>query len=169
MTIVFPQTLRADSREAFGTFHQALSPCAKSKLFSSFPASAVAYLIFLIISLFLIPILIIVALYTYIFVVSCKHQKQIHAQRVNIQDATAMKHEMKAARTVAIMVGICLVSYVPLLVVTSYRVSILPIIPKRHIYCVHFIATLNACWNPLIYGWRNEDFKSAFRRIVKCN
>ena len=89
--------------------------------------------------------------------------------------ATAIKHEMKGASTLAIVVAVCLLSIVPLIIVTGLRFfGELPerCDPKRKLikFIVFDLATgLNTICNPLVYGWRNEKFRTAFRKLLKCS
>ena len=173
VTVVFPLALKADDSDSFKRLYQALHPCYKcpGQARPMSPPSAKGYLIFLMMSVLVIPILIILCSYGYIFLVSRKHRLQMQEQG-NIQGVPTAKEEMKGARTVAIIVGVCLVSFLPLLVVTSYRFFGEPYhtnkarIIKQSVYI--FALGLNAILNPIIYGWRNAKLRSAFLKILKC-
>ena len=180
VTVVFPQALRASNKEAYRNFVRAVHPCAKIQKYHPcrptprIPASN-EYLIFLITSMLIIPLVIILFSYGYIFIVSHKHRKQIREQG-NIQEIAKIKREMKGARTLAIVVAVCLLGIVPLLITTSLR--FLGKLPdddfhrpklKYYRYFVHaFAFCLNAVCSPFIYCWRNERFRDAFRRLLKC-
>ena len=84
-----------------------------------------------------------------------------------------MKSELKGAYTLAIVVGVCLSSFAPLLVVTSCRAFGPWHLVRKLGWSLKYMAYdlalgLNACLNPLIYAWRHEKFKSAFRELLKC-
>ena len=176
VTIVIPQVLRLNSKEAYICLRQSLHPCSETKECrpDELPPSTTVYLIFLVTSMLVIPLVIILCSYGYIFIVSHKHRKQIRDQG-NIQEImTAIKHETRGTRTLAIVVVVCLLSIFPLLVVWSLRFS-----PARRLsqqpelkfikYIVYDVAFgLNAICNPLIYAWRNEKFRSSFRKLLKC-
>ena len=179
-TIVFPQALRASNNEAYRNLVRAVHPCAKIQEYHSCRPTPIApasneYLIFLVTSVLIIPLVIILCSYGYIFIVSHKHRRRIREQG-NIQEINKMKREMKGARTLAIVVAVCLLGIVPLLVTTSLR--FLGKLPdddfrrpklKYFRYFVHaFAFCLNAVCSPFIYGWRNEQFRDAFRRLLKC-
>ena len=75
----------------------------------------------------------------------------------------AIKREMKGAHTLAILVAVCLLSIIPLLVVTYLGFFGVP--PKRKYvkFIVFDVARrLNAICNPFIHGWRNKDLRRAF-------
>ena len=72
-----------------------------------------------------------------IFNVPCKQRKQISQEQDNLQ--VSMKREMKAARTVAIVVGLCLASFVPLLVILCLRFVTSTIISSEHMYGAYLL------------------------------
>ena len=85
-----------------------------------------------------------------------------------------VKHHMKGAHTLAIVVALCLLSIIALLVVTSLRIFRGKSLKDHHhqmllekIVC-DVAMFLNAICNPLIYGWKNEEFRNAFRKMLKC-
>ena len=73
-------------------------------------------------SMFLVPLLIMICSYTYIFIVSYKQRQRVRKQSRDVPGMPTVKHEMKGARTLAIVVALCLLSIIPILVVTSLRV-----------------------------------------------
>ena len=133
------------------------------------------HLVFTAASMFLVPFLIILCSYTYIFIVSYKQRQFVRGQGRDITRMPTIKHHLKGARTLAIVVALCLLSIIALLVVTSLRVFR----GKSHGGCHHQMFRLrkivydvamflNAICNPLIYGWKNEEFRNAFRKMLKC-
>ena len=174
VTVILPHTLRTEDGNIFKGLYHALHPCSACSLEKGkpMPHTAIGYLIFWVTSVLVIPILVILCSYGYIFLISRKHRREIKDQ-VNIQGAATTKEEMKGARTVAIVVGGCLVSFVPLLVVTSLRFrgeSYHKTNWRRVMKHLVFVFALgfNACLNPIIYGWRNSNFRSAFLAILRC-
>ena len=132
------------------------------------------HLVFQAASMFLVPLLIILCSYTYIFIVSYKQRQHVREQGRDIPGMPTVKHLMKAAHTLAIVVALCLLSIIALLVVTSLRIFRgISIGDRKHqmllqkiVYDVAML--LNAICNPLIYGWKNEEFRNAFRKMLKC-
>ena len=132
------------------------------------------HVVFPAVSVFLVPLLIIMCSYVYIFVLSYQHRKRVREQ----SDLTAMptiKHQLKGAHTLAIVVAVCLLSIIPILVVTSLRVFYKKSLGGHHHqkllqHIVYNVAMfLNAICNPLIYGWKNEEFRNAFRNLLRRN
>ena len=132
------------------------------------------HLVFQASSMFLVPLLIILCSYTYIFIVSYKQRQHVREQGRYIPGMPTVKHHMKGARTLAIVVALCLLSIIALLVVTCLRIFRgISIGDRKHqmllqniVYDVAML--LNAICNPLIYGWKNEEFRNAFRKMLKC-
>ena len=134
------------------------------------------HLVFQAASMFLVPLLIILCSYTYIFIVSYKQRQHVREQGRDIPGMPTVKHHMKAAHTLAIVVALCLLmpSIIALLVVTSLRIFFGKLLggrghkmlPEKVVYDVAMF--LNAICNPLIYGWKNEEFRNAFRKMLKC-
>ena len=132
------------------------------------------HLVFQAASMFLVPLLIILCSYTYIFIVSYKQRQHVREQGRDIPGMPTVKHLMKAAHTLAIVVALCLLSIIALLVVTSLRIFCGKSLKDHHhqmllekiVYDVAMF--LNAICNPLIYGWKNEEFRNACRKMLKC-
>ena len=131
------------------------------------------YLVFTAASMFLVPLLIILCSYTYIFIVSYKQRQHVREQGRDIPGMPTVKHHMKGAHTLAIVVAACLLSIIALLVVTSLRIVYGKSLGRRGQVLMENIVYdvamfLNAVCNPLIYGWKNEEFRNAFRKMLKC-
>ena len=132
------------------------------------------HLVFQAASMFLVPLLIILFSYTYIFIVSYKQRQHVREQGRDVPGMPTIKHQMKGARTLAIIVALCLLSIIPMLAVTFLRVfrgislggRCHQKLLKQILYDVAMF--LNAICNPLIYGWKNEEFRNAFRKMLKC-
>ena len=176
VTLLIPLALRTEDERAYEKLYEALHPCVKSrdravgKHRPKLPSVTSGYFFFLVISLLVIPILTIICSYGYVFFVSRKHRKQMREQD-DLQGNSTIKDELKGATTLAIVVGVCLLSFFPLLVVTSYRFYGAPRVIRKPFlkFIAYDIAMgLNACLNPLIYGWRHEKFKIAFRKLLTC-
>ena len=119
------------------------------------------------------PHLIILCSYTYIFIVSYKQRQHVREQGRDVPGMPTIKHQMKGARTLAIVVALCLLSIIPMLAVPFLRVFSKSLgdrcrqkLLKQIFYYVAIF--VNAICIPLIYGWKNEEFRNAFRKILKC-
>ncbi|CAH3140573.1 unnamed protein product, partial [Porites evermanni] len=168
IVIALPWTLRTPGRKDSREFCREMHPDSdKAK-----ELSIRWHLVFTAASMFLFPLLIIICSYTYIFIVSYKQRQRVRKQGRDFPGMPTIKHEMKGARTLAIVVALCLLSIIPILVVTSLRVFWAKLLAghshqKLLQHIVYKVAMfLNASCNPLIYGWRNEEFRNAFRKMI---
>ncbi|CAH3196108.1 unnamed protein product, partial [Porites evermanni] len=80
------------------------------------------HLVFTATSMFLVPFLIILCSHTYIFIVSYKQRQFVRGQDRDVTGMPTIKHHLKGAHTLAIVVALCLLSIIALLVVTTLRV-----------------------------------------------
>ncbi|KAM7437578.1 Melanocortin receptor 4 [Porites harrisoni] len=133
------------------------------------------HLVFTAASMFLVPFLIILCSYTYIFIVSYKQRQFVRGQGREVTGMPTINHHLKGARTLAIVVALCLLSIIALLVVTTLRVFRDKSLGghDHQMFRLHKIVydvamLLNAICNPLIYGWKNEELRNAFRKMLKC-
>ena len=77
------------------------------------------HVVFPAVSVFLVPLLIIMCSYLYIFVVSYQHRKKGIREQSDLTGIPTIKHQMKVARTLAIAVALCLLkSYFSILFTT---------------------------------------------------
>jgi len=182
VTSVFPQALRADENETFDKFVVSLYPCY-SRLCSQSKgkfASAKAYNTFLFIILLGIPLVTILSSYSYVFVVSRNHRRRINAQDSNPAQLSTIKQEFKVTLILAIVVLLCLLSFLPLFIVS--RISFQSEKTNRDKSNCYFFRLrrykkyaylvalgLNAIFNPLIYGLGNRRLRVAIRKLLKCN
>ena len=174
--IVFPKVLKASSDD-FEQLRQAMNPYSETRKEppnDGPPPLTQGYLVFQMITLLVIPLFIILCSYSYIFIVSNSHRKQIREQADISGLPQRIKHEMKGARTLAVVIAVCLLSIIPLLVVTCLRffgkLSECGHPKRKHYKFIFYNVAigLNAICNPLIYGWKNKEFRRAFVKVLKC-
>ena len=157
-----------------GNIKRGLHPCFRARAFKSLGKEK--YVIFLT-TLLVITLLITLFCHGYIFAVSYKHRKQIRRQS-NLSRAATMKEEFKRARVIFLVVASNLLSFVPLF--TFLILRCMGKLPddnndnRRH-YTMHIkrvvytsAMSLNAICTPIIYGFKNQQFKTALLRMVKC-
>ena len=132
------------------------------------------HLVFQAASMFLVPLLMILCSSVNIFILSYKQRQHVREQGRDVAGTPAIKHEMIGTRSLAIIVALCLLSIIPMLVVTSLRIFRGKSLGGRYhqkllqqiVYDVAMF--VNAICIPLITGWKNEEFRNAFRKILKC-
>ncbi|XP_038046570.1 D(1) dopamine receptor-like [Patiria miniata] len=124
---------------------------------------------------FYIPAAIILFTYARIYVVARRQARQIAAydttaNRVKNGGRTnqkTMARERKAAKTLAIIVGVFILCWLPFFVVNiidPYCGHCLPPLPVKIFVWLGYI---NSFLNPLIYA-QNKTFKSAFKSVLCC-
>ncbi|XP_073231899.1 adenosine receptor A2b-like [Porites lutea] len=174
VNVAVPEVLQKTTGKDFRKFHRQMNTHECNTTHNTTQVHPIRWhLVFTAVSMFLVPLLIILCSYTYIFIVSYKQRQNVREQGRDIPGMLTVKHHMKGAHTLAIVVAVCLLSIIALLVVTSLRIVYGKSLGRRDqmlmenmVYDVAMF--LNAVCNPLIYGWKNEEFRNAFRKMLKC-
>ncbi|XP_068724411.1 alpha-1B adrenergic receptor-like [Montipora capricornis] len=192
VTLVFPQAiwLRNNDNEALRKLVPAFYPCLrlcirsgeKERKLTPLPSETTeAYTVFFLLTILGIPLVTILCSYIYIFRVSHNHRKQIRT-RYNNPRISTITQELKGARILAIMVALCLLSFLPLFLFSSLRIadwlpddrrkkgdnfSYRKLMKQIKTYAYIFALGLNAICNPLVYGLGNQQLRSAIRRLLK--
>ena len=174
VNVAVPEVLKKTTGKDFRKFHRQMNTHESNTTHNTTQVHPIRWhLVFTAVSMFLVPLLIILCSYTYIFIVSYKQRQNVREQGRDIPGMLTVKHHMKGAHTLAIVVAVCLLSIIALLVVTSLRIVYGKSLGRRDqmlmenmVYDVAMF--LNAVCNPLIYGWKNEEFRNAFRKMLKC-
>ncbi len=118
---------------------------------------------------FIIPIAAIIILYVRVFVVAVSQARamRFHIAAVTLQRSatvTAKKSEMKAARTLGVVVAVFLMCYCP-----YYCVSLsgydLVIGSSTEVFMI-FLVYFNSCLNPVIYAFFYPWFRKSVKLIV---
>ncbi|XP_047457426.1 trace amine-associated receptor 13c-like [Mugil cephalus] len=116
---------------------------------------------------FIVPITVIVVLYLRIFVVAVSQARamRFHVTAVKVQvslTVTRKKSELKAARTLGVLVVVYLICYCPYY---CYIVSEAVLSTTSGTF-VAFLAYFNSCLNPVIYALFYPWFRGAVKLIV---
>ena len=176
VSVVIPQALNLERNGAsIGNIKRALHPCCRARAFKSLGK----YVIFLTTSL-VISLLITLFCHGYIFTVSYIHRKQIRRQN-NLSRGATLQQEFKKARVIFMVVASSLLSFLPLFIFLTLRFTGKLADDNngnchRHRYPMHLIKRivytsamgLNAVCIPVIYGFKNQQFKTALLNMVKC-
>ncbi|XP_061143650.1 trace amine-associated receptor 6-like [Syngnathus typhle] len=114
---------------------------------------------------FILPLSIIITLYTRVFVVAVSQARAMrsHVRCGKLKQSVplrAKKSELKAARTLGILVVIFLLCFCP-----YYTISLVPHFDEFYLYAV-YLYCLNSCVNPLIYALFYPWFRRAVKHIV---
>ena len=174
VSVVFPKVLHLEENGAsMKNIRKALHPCHRAHAFKCLET----YVIFLTTSL-VISLLITLFCHGYIFTVSSIHRKQIRRQH-NLSRGATIKQEFKRARVAFMVVASSLLCFVPLFTFLTLRLTgKLPDDNCHHRRAHHMMRIkrivytsamcLNAICTPIIYGLKNQQFKTALLKMVKC-
>ncbi|XP_078030354.1 trace amine-associated receptor 13c-like [Epinephelus lanceolatus] len=117
---------------------------------------------------FIVPISVIVVLYTRVFVVAVSQARAMrsHITAVTLQlsvNQKKKKSELKAARTLGVLVVVFLICFCPYYCVTLAGGYLPNSVFVSSVHCLFF---LNSCLNPLIYALFYSWFRKAVKLIV---
>ncbi|XP_057709014.1 trace amine-associated receptor 13c-like [Corythoichthys intestinalis] len=114
---------------------------------------------------FILPLSIIITLYSRVFVVALSQARavRIHAYTRGIIRMGAKKSELKAARTLGVLVLVFLACFCPYYIDSVVNNS--KKISQQKIFVLHLFS-FNSCVNPLIYAFFYPWFRKAVRLIV---
>ncbi|XP_054475097.1 trace amine-associated receptor 1-like [Anoplopoma fimbria] len=126
-----------------------------------------AYIFGLIFSFYL-PAIVMLGIYLKIFLVAQRQARSIRnttCQRTKC-GATVSKMERKATKTLAIVMGIFLMSWLPFFLCTTILSFSHVYVPLPLIELLNWLALSNSMLNPFIYAFFYSWFRSAFRMII---
>uniref|UniRef100_A0A3Q3RHF2 G-protein coupled receptors family 1 profile domain-containing protein n=1 Tax=Mastacembelus armatus TaxID=205130 RepID=A0A3Q3RHF2_9TELE len=118
---------------------------------------------------FILPITVIVVLYMRVFVVAVSQARAMrsHITTVTVQGSrkvTAKKSELKAARTLGVVVGVFIICFCPYFCVSlADQETLFNISSAAYVICLYYF---NSCLNPLIYAFFYPWFRKCIKVIV---
>ncbi|XP_028249459.1 trace amine-associated receptor 13c-like [Parambassis ranga] len=115
---------------------------------------------------FIIPVTIIAFLYLRVFVVAASQARTMrsHVTAVSLQvSVTTKKSELKAARTLGVLVVVYLMCFCPFY---CYTLAVDSVMNTSFASFVLFLFYFNSCLNPLIYALFYRWFRKAVKLIV---
>ena len=117
---------------------------------------------------FFIPLLIMVIMYSMIFRVACKQVKKIDIPMNGTTKKFRLRKEIKAAKTLGIVISAFFVCWSPFFVLNFYAIcrSCYKSMRIEIIIAAKWFHYVNSVLNPLIYARMNKDFRDAFTRIL---
>lgn len=116
------------------------------------------YNYFVFVASFALPLLFMVAMYSKIYIVARRQARRIGRNRRYTTD-------VKAAKTIAVVIGVFIVCWAP------FFVSVIGFVHDEKFYpmiihkSVKWLEYLNSCLNPIIYTCLNKTYRRAFRRL----
>ncbi|KAM9709579.1 trace amine-associated receptor 8c-like [Menidia menidia] len=117
---------------------------------------------------FVVPVSVIIILYSCVFVVAVSQARAMrsHVTAVNLQlsvSLTTRKSELKAARTLGVLVIVFLISFFPYYCISLTGDGMLTAASAHYVIYVFFF---NSCVNPLIYAIFYPWFRKAMKLIL---
>lgn len=112
------------------------------------------------------PLLIMLVIYIKIFMVACRQ-----LQRTELMDhsRTTLQREIHAAKSLAMIVGIFALCWLPVHAInciTLFQPARAKDKPKWAINIAILLSHANSVVNPIVYAYRNRDFRETFHRII---
>lgn len=109
------------------------------------------------------------SLYIYIFSVALKHERKIattYVRHPDLQRSSPLPWERKSAKTMAIVLGVYMLCWVPS--VAFYAVVRVDdwLYPRMQFW-INSVYYMNAVLNPFIYGVRSKKFRKEVQRFIK--
>ncbi|KAJ7374865.1 Adenosine receptor A1 [Desmophyllum pertusum] len=133
--------------------------------------------IMVIITNVILPFLLIVTCYTYLYLTARSHLRKILSDRNSVGNGTARRprrtNERRASTTILIVIGVFIASWFP----SCFYYFLLKTCPqcfsesfrsKKSIFnaLVKILTFTSSFANPIIYCWRSKHFRNAFRKIL---
>ncbi|XP_071338902.1 trace amine-associated receptor 13c-like [Trachinotus anak] len=113
---------------------------------------------------FIVPITVIVVLYMRVFVVAVSQAHAMRSKFATVTLVTVKKSEMKAARTLGVVIIVCLICLCPFFCVTLVsQETLLNASSAAFVICLFYF---NSCLNPLIYAFFYPWFRKSVKFIV---
>lgn len=112
------------------------------------------------------PLVIMLAIYAKIFTVACRQ-----LQRTELMDhsRTVLQREIHAAKPLAMIVGFFALCWLPLHAIncaTLFHPGWAKEKPKWAMNVAILLSHANSVVNPIVYAYRNRDFRATFHRII---
>nr|XP_043904282.1 trace amine-associated receptor 13c-like [Solea senegalensis] len=113
---------------------------------------------------FIVPVTVIIVLYTRVFLVAVSHARAMRSQIAAVTLVTVKKSEIKAARTLGVVIVVFLICVSPYFCVTLVdEQTVLNASSSAFLICLFF---LNSCLNPMIYAFFYPWFRKSVKLIV---
>uniref|UniRef100_A0A8C3WQR7 Adenosine receptor A2 n=1 Tax=Catagonus wagneri TaxID=51154 RepID=A0A8C3WQR7_9CETA len=112
------------------------------------------------------PLVITLVIYAQIFTVACR---QLRRTELMDRSRTVLQREIHAAKSLAMVVGFFALCWLPVHAIncaTLFHPAWAESKPRWAMNAAILLSHANSVVNPVVYAYRNQDFRSTFRRII---
>ena len=127
-----------------------------------------AYEIAITVSCFFIPLIVMLVCYMKIYKAARHQIKKIILTVHGSPKRFLLSKEIKAAKTVGVLIGAFIVCWAPFFVLNliyGLCKSCMPL-PNESVLAAKWLHYVNSVLNPIIYACMNKDFRSAFKKLT---
>ncbi|KAJ7370449.1 hypothetical protein OS493_032340 [Desmophyllum pertusum] len=82
------------------------------------------------------------------------------------ENSERLKKEVKLAKTVLLLIGVYIITWIPICVIHFLRVARIGNIPDSVDLAAAFLMSMSCVTNPWIYGFRHSQFRDQIRRML---
>ncbi|KAG7508606.1 trace amine-associated receptor 1-like [Solea senegalensis] len=117
---------------------------------------------------FYLPVIVMLCIYLKIFIVAQRQARSIHntISQSTKSGATVSKMERKATKTLAIVLGVFLLCWLPFFLWITVQPVANNVVPVPVIETLNWLTLSNSMLNPFIYAFFYSWFRSAIRMII---
>ncbi|XP_077996379.1 octopamine receptor beta-1R-like [Glandiceps talaboti] len=127
------------------------------------------FVIFWVAIFFPVPFIIMVILHSHIFWIARKHARRLAVQGQSFENTNYRKN-MKAAKTLCIVLSAFVLCWLPLLIlITTNRLRRPACGTPWLFFILVSLAVSNSALNPAIYAYRSIEFRESFKKILTRN
>ncbi|XP_046545111.1 adenosine receptor A3-like [Haliotis rubra] len=119
------------------------------------------------------PLIIVMLIYIYIFIIVKRQMRQIAALEVAAEGKKKNKKfmkEIKAAKSLAMVIGLFAICWLPVHICNTLTLicGMECSVPYEFLLAAIVLSHANSVLNPFLYAYGNTQYKNAFRKIFFC-
>ena len=126
--------------------------------------SGIYYPVLVFVVSFLLPLSVMIYSYSRIFLAALRQARRIQPLR----QAYYFKREIKAAKTLAIVMGAFIVCWAPFFIMNILVTFLKFYVPLVATFAIKLLHYGNSALNPVIYSSSNRDFRHKILRVLPC-
>lgn len=107
-------------------------------------------------------------IYMKIFHVAWNHYKRIRAEEIVIPNASQMHKDSKMAQVMALVVLSFTLAWLPFCLIQIFQTISFSVNKAIAGNFAVFLGIANSTINPVIYVWKNKEYRKAFKLVLSC-